>query len=100
MRIFHNETTNQIIVVSEKSAWSIYGYDTDTPIDVAQRLLDSNLINPSSFSVCEEIELPQTPAIEPNHILEKPTDSIGQIQNSPKSGEPKCEHSQKKNKTH
>jgi len=58
MRIFQNKDTNQIIIVTGKQAYSIFGYADDRPFDIAKQLTDSS----SQYSLltrpCEEIDLP------------------------------------------
>ena len=97
MRIFHNETTHQVVIVNDNLAYSFYCYTQDNPVTSAKEYLKSEDGLKSMASACEEIKLPQTEPTEPTQIIEKPTDSIGQIPKPNTKGRPKCEPSQKKN---
>jgi len=97
MRIFHNDTTNQVIIVENKCAYSFFAYQNDNIIDEAKSYMRPPVGLAGYEATCEEIEIPDQTTPEPKHIIEKPTDQIGQNFHKKTYKELKCEHSQKKN---
>ena len=64
MKIFHNQTTNQVIIECDGHALSFYNYSQDGPIDAALEFLIDPLGLATFASVCKEIEIPTTPLFD------------------------------------
>lgn len=91
MRIFHNDQSNQVVIVIDDCAYTFYAYQHDDIIEAANDYIHPQTDLKGYHGVCKELTIPQTKQTIQKPIIEKPTDSIGQIPQPNTKGRPQCE---------